>query len=262
MADITETPQPQEGQGGAGDAPYAEYLSRIPEEHRGLVEPVFKEWDANTTRKFQEASEYRKQWEPYDSLGVTNVDPDVLRELITFNNDILSNPDALKEWYREFGQANQLLDETPSTTEQGVREELADQGYSPAQIEGLLNEKLAPIQQWMAQQEQQAELFKSSQAIDERLAKLREEHGEFDTDLVLKIASNYADTHGPDSVLKAFEDVQAWEASIEKKLIKDKQSAPEAPEKGGAAATALEQPGTMDDARRQVEERLRQLKQQ
>jgi uncharacterized protein YciW len=40
-------------------APYANYLAELPETVRSLVEPTFKKWDGDVTRRFQELhSEY------------------------------------------------------------------------------------------------------------------------------------------------------------------------------------------------------------
>jgi hypothetical protein len=50
-----------------------EYLDRLPEEMRGDVEPIFKEWDANVTKRFQEAAEFRKTMEPLSDLGLTDI---------------------------------------------------------------------------------------------------------------------------------------------------------------------------------------------
>src|ERR1035437_4782758 len=76
MAEDDEVVQPPEGQGDqSNSSPYAEYLDRLPEEVRGDVEPVFRDWDAQTTRKFQDAAKYRKQWEPLEQTGVSQRDP-------------------------------------------------------------------------------------------------------------------------------------------------------------------------------------------
>ena len=95
-----DTAQPTTGQGdgGTSDAPYAEYLNRIPEEYRGDVEPIFKEWDGNVTRRFQEAAEFRKQWEPFAQTGISQMQPDEVQWALQVAEAAQNNPAALRQW--------------------------------------------------------------------------------------------------------------------------------------------------------------------
>src|SRR4051812_42386476 len=94
-----------QGQAGAPDNPNGLYpdLSGVPESVRAQVESLLKEYDGNVTRKFQEAAEYRKQWEPYGELGITDVDPTELSDLMAFR-EIASDPEAFKEWHQAIGE--------------------------------------------------------------------------------------------------------------------------------------------------------------
>lgn len=109
MSFTTEDGVQPEGQGAASGSPYGEYLSRIPEEQRGVVEPVFKDWDANVTRRFQEASEFRRQWEPYGDLGLTEYDPGYLQQLLQLGQ-LFNDQDSYKEWLQLQAQEAGLLE--------------------------------------------------------------------------------------------------------------------------------------------------------
>jgi hypothetical protein len=50
--------------------------------------------EGNVTRKFQEAAEYRKQWEPFEELGITRIDPEEMAELLAFRE--LARPGAVQ----------------------------------------------------------------------------------------------------------------------------------------------------------------------
>src|SRR6185437_4568025 len=93
--------------GGNTGAPYQEYLDRIPEDAREMVAPVFKDWDANVTRKFQEHADFRKQWEPFKDTGVTELNPDQLSYAVQLFN-ALEQPDIMKEWWDGYAQQNGL----------------------------------------------------------------------------------------------------------------------------------------------------------
>lgn len=53
------------GQQQQGGKPYDQYLQRIPESLRPTVQPIFDEWDANTTRRFQDLNGQISQYQPY-----------------------------------------------------------------------------------------------------------------------------------------------------------------------------------------------------
>src|ERR1035437_4068795 len=109
MAEDDEVVQPPEGQGDqSNSSPYAEYLVRLPEEVRGDVEPVFRDWDAQTTRKFQDAAEYRKQWEPLEQEYVDpTVESLVEQRLAAQLGPVANQLQELTEWRQaqEFGRA-------------------------------------------------------------------------------------------------------------------------------------------------------------
>lgn len=250
MDESTEGVQPDEGQGAqASDSPYADYLNRLPEEVRGDVEPVFRDWDANVTKRFQEASEYRKQWEPYESTGVHQQTPEEIQWALQVAEAAKSNPQALREYLDQtFGpvQAQQI--------EQAAQQDnlTFDQFDPNAQLEQLLSSKLGPIEQqlqqfsqWQTQQQQEAEHNRIQSAIDTEIGKLKEEHAdrlpepvkEQFEDIIERFGMKYA-TPGADPasvVSKAWADFEALQNQLERATLQAKADAPSAAESGGVA---------------------------
>jgi hypothetical protein len=268
--DPAEDVQPDEGQGGGGeqDAPYAEYLNRIPEEVRGDVEPVFKEWDANVTRRFQEHSQQREQWAPYEELGVNRLSPDEVQWALDFRQAAVENPQAVKEWFDQYAQAHNLTEPEP-TYEQPAFDSYED---PQQQLERLLKQQLEPVQQQLAQigqwrEEQEfaqrkaeADRFVMSQ-MDELKAKHPDEFkttGEYGAEKMIdRLIGRYIESDPRNAVPRAFADYQAWRAEIEKQTLQSKVDAPAPAEAGGTADVAPEKFSRIKDVEEQAREFLR-----
>ena len=69
-------------------------LSTVPEDQRGYVEPILKEIERNTNAKFRQHAADRQTWEPYEALGVTDLDPEGLGALIGFAEALDEDPRA------------------------------------------------------------------------------------------------------------------------------------------------------------------------
>jgi hypothetical protein len=260
--------QPDEGQGTpATDAPYAEYLNRIPEQVRGDVEPVFKDWDANVTRKFQEHSEYRKGWEPYEQIGVNQFSPDEVSWALQFRQ-ALENPQAIQQWYEAYAQQNGL------TVEQAQAEtaQFLDGSYQDPDTANLiqkqLEQALGPIQQqleqitgWREQQELAAREQQAMRMIEGQINELKARHGdEFNEKAVEQLVAQYIDTDPQNAVSRAWADYQALVNQISAGVLKSKAQAPSTPETGGAADGAPEPIRSLADANRIALEQIRQAR--
>jgi hypothetical protein len=253
--------QPDEGQGdGGASAPYAEYLSRLPEEVRGDVEPVFKDWDANVTRRFQDASEYRKQWEPYEGAGVKNYDPETVQGALAFIEAAQNEPASIKQWYQTYAEQNGLADEPAALAEPPAPQ--FDEYGLPAdtqQVEKLLNDRFAPfeekiqaIAQWQQErveaETQQQRDEQAQQQIDSQFAELEKAHGEFDKELLAMFALKYADTDPDNAINRGFQDMQTRINAIEKQALQGKVNAPAAAEGGGVPDVTAEKVSTFAQA--------------
>lgn len=270
MDDLTEPVQPDEGQGGAGtaDAPYAEWLNRIPEEVRGDVEPVFKEWDANVTRRFQEASEYRKNWEPFEKVGVNKHDPAAVEWALQFYNAAQSNPQDIKEWYERYATENGLQAKSEVAAPEPALDEFAGL-YDTPNIEQILKQQLSPLQEqlqqlasWRENQERQAREQEALRMIEGQIADFRKKDPDAfagpGEQAIEKFIANYIETDPQHAVERAFNDWQTIRNQLEKETLQAKVNQPPPAESGGVPDGAPEQIRTLADANRVALERIRQ----
>lgn len=236
--------QPDEGQGSegtSGGSPYADYLSRIPEEYRGEVEPVFQDWDRNVTRRFQEASEYRKQWEPYESLR--EQDPQYWQEARAFAEAARNDPAALREW----------LDQNHGRPEAPQPAQPEADPYAPydpnAELKQLLESQLSPLQeqlqgltQWQQQQIEQAQLREAQRSADSAIDDLMQKHQdaipeplrENFKEIISRFSLPFAEEGGSaaQAVERGWQEYQQMVNQIEKATLQAKVDAP-APAEGG-----------------------------
>jgi hypothetical protein len=237
---IPDDAQPETGQDDAGQAgtPYAEYLDRIPEQFRGDVEPVFKDWDANVTRRFQDQSEFRKSWEPYQDTGISQHTPEQVKWSSQFLQ-ALDNPQAIKEWYESYAEQNGL---TPAQAEQQADEFQAEyEDPTAALLQAELSKSLGPItkqlEQFSAWQQQQETTIREAQAlerINSQLDELKAKHpDEFNREMVERFVSQYTQTDPQNAVQRAFQDWQQIRNSIQKDTLQSKVNVPATPESGG-----------------------------
>jgi hypothetical protein len=270
--------QPEDsGQGGEGaqDAPYAEYLSRIPEDVRGDVEPVFKEWDASVTKRFQDAAEYRKSWEPYQQAGLNQYEPEYLAQAAQFAQVAQENPQAIQQWFQAYAQEHGLQ------AAQDAAEQMSEfDGYQDPQqqLEKLLEDKLGPlsqgleeISQWRAQQEQAAQAAAYEQVLDGQLAELKSKHEEtFKNfpgveDMIQTYAAAHVNSNPGDwenAIPQAWQKAEGLINQVSKGTLQSKVDAPAPAEGGGVADMNREQPKSMQDANAEAKRLLQQWNRQ
>lgn len=261
--------QPEAGQGDAGAAgspPYADYLTRVPEEVRGDIEPIFKEWDSNVSRKFSEHATYRKQWEPYEQAGINQYTADQLQWAI----QTLSNPDQARQW----------LDQTygPVQQQETPQEPNPYEYHDPQQqaLEQLLTQKLGPLEQqlqqfndWRTQLEQQQHEQHVNSVIMAEIEKLHQQHltnlpeplreKEAFADLIDRLGSKYA-TAGADPVQvvqRTWADFQALQNQFGTAAIQGKLEQPAPAVEGGTADLSPEKITSLREASRIALQQMR-----
>jgi hypothetical protein len=259
MADNDDYAQPSEGQGEAGgDAPYAEYLNRIPEEARSEAEAAFKQWDSDTTRKFQDAAEYRRGWEPFEQLGVNQRDPAEIEWALQFV-DALQNPTTIKDWYSQYAQEHGIAPEEP-----GADPEYVDPSMQSA-FERMLQSQLGPVasqlaemSQWRETQDQQYREAQAMAQIRSELDDLQSKHGaDFNEAMVEKLLPQYIESDPQHAVQRAWDDWQAIRNQIETDAISGKANQPAGAVSGGTADGSPPEIHTLKDAAAAAMEQLR-----
>lgn len=185
-------PQGQEGQGQGSDeySLAAGFLGRIPEEHRPIVEPYVKQWDAGVTRRFQEL---QSQLAPWQEIG----DIEDVQAAMGLAQMLQENP------YQVYGILHQALinGEIQAPEGQGgpgpLQQPVPNQ-VPPQQDQGLngippeISQRLDTMQQalvalgqhFLGQQTQQQTEAENAE-LDNYMAQLHEEYGDFDDQYVM-----------------------------------------------------------------------------
>jgi len=155
---------------------YDQYLEQFPEAYRSQAEAVFKEWDSNVTKKFQEYEDY-KQFMDYD--------PNVISAGINLLSKVAEDP---REVY-------DLMQQTYGFGNEGGQGQMPEQGEvqpvedsSPPQIDysQQIEELRGLIESQQAQNEEQAAMAE----FQGLMSNLSSQYGDYDEDYVLaKIAA-------------------------------------------------------------------------
>lgn len=245
---------PSEGQ---GHAPYAEYLERLPEEIRGDVEPIFKEWDGNVTKKFQEAADFRSQWEPYKDLGLSDVPQEEVSNLLALRELAANNPEGFDSWLRETATERGLLGD--SSLEDPFAEE------DPYAESDPLDDRLSPLQsqlqqltEWKEAQEQESRISEAMQVVEQQVVDASAKHPDVPKDLAEQFMASFAESDPQNAVALAYGAAEKWMAQIQQNMVSDKLGQPQAAESGSRADGAPEQIKSFADASVAALARLKQ----
>ncbi len=242
--------QPAEGQGGDGDSGLYD-LDSVTPEVREVLEPHLKAIEGNATKKFQEAAAYRKQWEPFEELGVNEMDPQALGQLLEFAQ-MANDPEQFQSWVSERAQELGLLNQPDLADEDLLSEDL-----SQDKVEEMISQKIAEFQQseeqkTQAQQEQQALEEEAGKAITAELEQIRSDNPnlpEEADDAIVRLAYSYAEDDPQNAIARGFEDYKSMTGQAEKGLFDQKSGQPRSPEGPGAPDTSPERIASFGDPR-------------
>src|SRR5688500_6626546 len=189
-----------EPQGQPGNELHEQFISNAPEHLREYARELAPIWDQSVQRKFQESADYRKQWEPYEQLGINDIEPDELGELLAFR-EIVQDEDSFRQWYQDIGQLIGAEEVDDDDEDSDV----------PPEMRQFMNEFHQWREEQAAREEQQAQMqafqetaMEVRQQLDEIKSKnpnLTEEDEEFICTLALKY-------DGEDAIQKGFADFQ------------------------------------------------------
>lgn len=238
-------------------------LSSTPEELRPWAEDLVAQVSKNANQKFMEHAEYRKGWAPYEELGIRDMDPAELQELIDFRTNVLGDPETLQQW---LGAVAAETGFTPELTqEQWI--EIGDQqgffdpedggenpaGQQPDQqslmdtITSVLEQRLAPLENFLAEQQTEQTVGQIRQQLEQQLDSLEEEHGEYDRDAVVRLAHAFDAEGSEDPIADAFQEYQRLRGTSQADLLDAKGDQPASALGTGQADTAPEQFDRLDD---------------
>lgn len=249
--------QPAEGQGADGTDSGLYDLDSVDPEIRDQLTPHLKAIEGNVTKKFQEAAEERKQWQPYEELGLKDMNPEAVKQLLDFAQ-LAQNPEQFAQWWKTAGEEMDLFEKDELDLE-----DLEDLDKEKIQelVEKQVSEKLNPIQEKIQTQEQERLAQKAEAEIASKLEGIRKDNPDLPEgaeDMIVRLAYSYADEEA-DAVAKGFEDYQSLIGQGEKSLFEKKAQQPTPAEGPGAASTSPEKITSFSDPRltEMATERLR-----
>jgi DNA repair ATPase RecN len=238
-----------------GQGLHEQFVSNAPEHLRDAARELVPHWDQYVQRQFTDNADYRKQWEPFEQLGINQLDPGELQELLEFR-DIVSDEDKFREWHRDVGE---LL----GGDENGAGEDEFD---DPALSQ--MKQQMDQMQQFMQQMAQDREMQQQQQAFQQTAMQVRQELDglkkdnpdltEEDEDYICTLALKY---DSEDAIKRGFQDFQKLMGRAEQGVFKSKETDPSlrvAPVGGGNNDTSTEPVTTFEQAARAARERMRQ----
>lgn len=232
VADVPMDAAPE----GQGNTPYGEYLGRLPEEVRGDVEPIFKEWDANVTKRFQEAADFRKQMEPYAELGLSDVPKEDVENLLALRELAANNPEGFDEWLRDAAMERGLLNNNPYAEDENP---FAMDDEPISELDPLMS-KLNELEQWKEQQEYESRVSEAMKVVEKQVEEAQTKYPDVSPELAEQFLAAYAESDPENAVELAYESAQKWISQIQQGMVKDKLEQPESAESGSKADAAPE----------------------
>lgn len=175
---MPEDVQPETGQGGeATGGLFDSYLQTVPEDGRETVASYLKDASKNVESRLQEAAEIQKTLGPYRQVeSLSGYEPEQLSELLAWHQQVTSSEEAYQQWLANAAKEAGL---TPAETQELQN---ADEGgeLSREQIQEFIDQRAAeqvqPIEQRMAEWEEQRQIDTTEVEIRDELKRLESEN--------------------------------------------------------------------------------------
>lgn len=172
------------GTGGeSNQPPYAQYLERFPEAFRPVAEPIFKEWDAGVTQRFQTYSQQLQEFQPYKEL-IDEYEPQALQEALQVALTMQQDPRAFWDMMGAAYGFNTPGDEI----DDGQGDDGQQQQYQDPRVDQMETALNALLEMQTQNQQREQDEEEEAQVI-EQLQQLEQQHGKFDWEFVLTQAA-------------------------------------------------------------------------
>lgn len=179
MTDQPVGPGPEGTGTGGGNPPYAQYLEKFTDPAaKSVAEQVFREWDGNTTKRFQELHSQNQEKYGWADPLIENYDPEDIQAAVQIAEQLQADPQGfLSRLQESIGDGEQGLGDL------GGGDLNDDDPYSArfGDLEQAIATIASQLQDMGSSQQQQQE----DAELEATLAELKEQHGEFDEDWVL-----------------------------------------------------------------------------
>ena len=236
-------------------------LDTVDPAYRDDVERIAKEMEGNATRKFQEHSDYRDRWSPYEELGLDQVPIEDVSNLLAFA-EIANDEEAFKQWWNNVGEEYGFLSDDSSLVIEDGSSSFDDDEVSDEEIaqnlsevfESMLEERLAPFEA-EARDRQEAQMIQEVEdSITQSFEKLHEDHGDFDDDIVTRFALAYPGDE--DAIDKGFADYQRLIGDTQRDTVSSKARSNKTVNIPGSPNTQASAPTSFEEAGAALRERL------
>jgi vacuolar-type H+-ATPase subunit I/STV1 len=173
------------------------FLAGIPDTDRPVVEKYIKDWDGQVTKKFQSIHD---EYKPYKELGV---DPDTIKQLVSFVEWIESEPQEVIKFLTE-SYPDMDTNDTPPVGTTPPDLEFGDLDPKVAEyIKGLQGE-LGEVKSFINETKSQQEERQQIELLDNTLKEMHTKHGDFDDDYIL---AQLANGHSPDKAIEKYNEL-------------------------------------------------------
>ena len=229
----TEEVDAEDSADSSGNPAWSELYDVLPKSLHGMVEPVIAKWQSGVDSQFEKFS-------PYKKFAESGVNPDVIEASMELARQVASNPksvyDELAERYG-WQQANAMVQEAVENVE-----ELADNSddifgddQSSAELKALKAE-LDSLKVNLQSRDDAAQQQALNDEIEESLASLASEHGEIDSEAIVRRAMLLADDY-PDASMQQL--LSAGFEQYNSELDKMRTMAKKAPKVAGGSANKV-----------------------
>ncbi len=181
----------------SGNPAWSELYDVLPKSLHGMVEPVIAKWQSGVDNQFE-------KFGPYKKFAEAGVNPDVIEASMELARQVASNP---KSVYDELAERYGWK-EAQAMVEQAVEnvEELADNDdifgdEKPSAELAALKAELDSLRNDLQSRDDVVQQQTLNNEIEESLAAIASEHGEFDNEAIVRRAMMLADDY-PDASMQ------------------------------------------------------------
>lgn len=225
-------------------------INSVDPEYREHFAPHLKAVQSNVEKQFRDHAEFRKGWEPYEELGLRDMDPGSVKQLIDFAS-MANDPTQFDEWLKNAAEERGLLNGASGDDLEleGVEE------MSPEKIEELVAKQTQPIKEALDNQNKEQAIAAAEEEVQTSLQGIRKDNPDLPEsaeDAIEQLAYRYTDEanlSAGEIIAKGFEDYKNLIGQGEKGLFEEKAKQPKPAEGSGPAAMGDEKITSFDDPR-------------
>lgn len=232
----TVAPETDDSQGGGLNPAWSELLDKLPTSLHSLVTPTLSKWDRNHQESINKV---HSQYEPWKNFNEKGLQPDQLDYAWQVYQAIETRPQDVLKSLQEYMDAQNP--EKANVEQQGLgdeTEEIPQEFLNHPEFQRM-NQMVETMAQLLVQQKTAEAEAQADQELEQEISSLKEKHGDFDVDMVLRHALT---TDG--NIEKALEEIRAYEQKV---LSQQRKPGPKVLGAGGTAPNSQMDVKKLDD---------------